>query len=67
MGHNMNKEQALNLVKEQIALIRLSGSQRSFQSGYVNGLMAAFLHSGLITVSDFTELHDLLVAEIQVD
>ena len=65
MGHNMNKEQVLNLVKEQIALI--SGSQRSFQSGYVNGLMAAFLHSGLITVSDFTELHDLLVAEIQVD
>lgn len=64
MGHNMN-EQVLNLVKEQIALI--SGSQRSFQSGYVNGLMAAFLHSGLITVSDFTELHDLLVAEIQVD
>ena len=65
MGHNMNKEQVLNLVKEQIALI--SGSQRSFQSGYVNGLMAAFLHSGLITVSEFTELHDLLVAEIQVD
>ena len=61
----MNKEQVLNLVKEQIALI--SGSPRSFQSGYVNGLMAAFLHSGLITVSDFTELHDLLVAEIQVD
>ena len=57
MGHNMNKEQVLNLVKEQIALI--SGSQRSFQSGYVNGLMAAFLHSGLITVSEFTELHDL--------
>ncbi len=63
----MNKDQALNFVKEQIALIRFSGSQRSFQSGYVNGLMAAFLHSDLITVSGFTELHDLFVADIQVD
>ena len=52
-------------------LARRAHSDDAFLNGVcrheLNGLMAAFLHSGLITVSDFTELHDLLVAEIQVD
>lgn len=61
----MDKEQAIEFVKEQISQLHTISDNRSFQSGYANGLMSAFLRADLLTVDEFTDLHDLLIAEIR--
>lgn len=62
----MNKEQAIEFVKQAISNLRFIHDQtkRSLQVGYVNGLNSAFLRVELFTVHDFNELQDLLTAEI---
>jgi len=61
----MNKEQAKDFVKDQISKLRAIPQEERFQSGYCNGLIAGFFHSGLITVDEFDELIDLLTEEIR--
>jgi hypothetical protein len=66
MGHNMNKEQALEFVKGEINQYRSiqDRHEKSIQTGYVNGLNSAFLRVGLFTIHEFNELQDLLSAAI---
>lgn len=66
LGHNMNKEQAIEFVKCEINQYRSIQDQhkKSVQVGYVNGLNSAFLRVGLFTIHDFNELQDLLGSAI---
>ena len=69
MGHNMNKEQALEFVKCEINQYRSiqDRHEKSIQTGYVNGLNSAFLRVGLFTIHEFNELQDLLIAAITAE
>ena len=69
MGYNMNKEQAIEFVKEQINQYLSIKDQRdkSLKVGYVNGLNTAFLRVGLFTIHDFNELQELLCLAIKVE
>jgi len=60
----MDNEQAIHFIKEQISELHSISDNRTFQAGYVNGLMAAFLRADLLTVNEFADLHDLLVLEL---
>lgn len=66
MGHNMNKEQAIEFVKDAINEYRSiqDSHQKSLQVGYVNGLNSAFLRVELFTIDEFSELQGLLSSVI---
>lgn len=62
LGHIMDKEQAIEFVKDQINQYLSIKDQhnKSLKVGYLNGLNTAFLRVGLFTIHDFNELQELL-------
>ncbi|WP_120430015.1 hypothetical protein [Acinetobacter baylyi] len=61
----MNKEQALDFIKDQISKIDEFADDSIYQSGYVMGLINAFHQSGLLTQAESDEMIDLATAQVR--
>ena len=65
LGYIMDKEQALDFIKDQISKIDEFSDDSVYQSGYVMGLINAFHQSALLSEAESDEMIDLATVQVR--